>query len=72
MTTMEDICDPRRTAPAAISSGQTHKVFRKRYQIVRACDERVVSFPNLLLVKQRPEEITCSVCRMLEEKEHGH
>jgi hypothetical protein len=66
--TIEDLCDPRRTIPAAFSGLQVHKVFRmgKTGRIARACDERIVNFDSLLIFKQRPENITCSICRMLE------
>ena len=71
MITIADICDPKRTVDAALIYGHVHRLFQYRgnNHFVTVCREPVV-WHDILLFRQRPEDINCPECQ--EGHYHGH
>jgi hypothetical protein len=60
---MADMCDPRRTVNAALIGSQSHTVKEvSNGHFVTNCGEQVRRL-DLLIFRQRPEDIKCPECR---------
>lgn len=62
MSDIDTLMDPRRTLPAGRLNGVVHITTRVDGIYYTACD-RPIDKKDLLIIAQRPEDITCQECK---------